>query len=586
MPRIAAADATWLTLRRCLAEVWGLLRGRLVLATALIVLITLTEGVGLLTLVPLLAVAGFGDAGAGGVGGLITSAFAAAGLEPELKPLLLLFVLVSIGRAVLQRWQTVNLASLTEAFLHHLRMRLYRAFVHARYEYITRVRLSDFLHALTDETHRAGAIMNQVIQMTAQLLITGVFVVIALRVSWQATMVAMACGGLMSLALWRLTRRSEVVGQTLTQAGAQLVAVASEHMAGIKTTRSYRAEAAHERAFSTFSGNVSAAAVGASRNYSEVSMHTQMASSVLAAAIIYIAMAWLNLPAGALLLLIVIFSRLVPRVSSFQFGIQSLLHALPAYARVQRLSADAEAQAEAVMHTTDDGALGGDISFESVSFSYTRGNGDGIHDLHLRIPYGRTTAIIGPSGAGKSTVADLLTGLLTPATGRIVLGGTVLDAGSMGWWRTRIGYVAQDTFLFHDTIRANLSWVRPDATEGDLWQALGQARAADFVRRLPQGLETRVGDRGVQLSGGERQRLALARALLRRPDLLILDEATSALDADNERAIYEALALLHGTLTVVLITHRLAAVHHVDLLYRMERGHVVAVGAPEDVLAL
>lgn len=587
---MSRAEPTLRTLRRCVTELARLLRLRLALAIGLIVLITLTEGAGILVLVPLLDVAGLGEDGEGGLNAAVRAAFAAVGLEPRLPVLLTLFVAVTVGRAVLLRWQAVNLASITERFLHHLRMRLYRAFIRAQYEYITQIRLSDFIHALTDQAGRAGMITYQLVHLTGQAMVTVLFVLIALRVSWEATAVAIVCAALVFAALWRRTRRSEAFGHTLSGTGAKLVSVASEHMAGIKTTRSYRAEETHERAFRAFSEQMNAASVDASRTYADVSARFQVASAVLAAVVTYVALTWLALPGGSLLLLVIIMSRLVPRFSSFQNGVQYLLHALPAYARVDRLAAEAEAQAEAISRSLpgvgDHGPLAGDIVFDAVSFAYSsRTDGGEVRNLALCIPRGRTTAIIGPSGAGKSTVADLLTGLLTPGAGRIVAGGIVLNADSLEWWRSRLGYVAQETFLFHDTVQANLGWVRPGATQDEVWHALAQARAADFVRRLPAGLDTLIGDRGVQLSGGERQRIALARALLRRPDVLILDEATSALDADNERAIYEALGLLHGTLTVVIITHRLASVRHVDLVYEMDGGRVVASGRPEEVLA-
>jgi ATP-binding cassette subfamily C protein len=146
-------------------------------------------------------------------------------------------------------------------------------------------------------------------------------------------------------------------------------------------------------------------------------------------------------------------------------------------------------------------------------------------------------------------------------------------------WRRSVALVPQDPFLFHDTITANLHWSRPDASEEELWDALGLASAAEFVRDLPLGLETVVGDRGMRLSGGERQRLAVARALLRAPDLLILDEATSSLDTENERAIRTALAALKGRTTTLLIAHRLSTVTEADRIVVLEAGRVVETGS-------
>jgi ATP-binding cassette subfamily C protein len=197
--------------------------------------------------------------------------------------------------------------------------------------------------------------------------------------------------------------------------------------------------------------------------------------------------------------------------------------------------------------------------------------------VSLSIAAGQTTAIVGPSGSGKSTLADLLLGLIVPEQGRVLVDETPLTPDLLPSWRDQIGYVPQDSFHFHDTVRANLLWARPEASEGELWEAL-EIAAAGFVARLPQGLDTVLGDRGVLLSGGERQRIALARALLRRPAILILDEATSSLDSENERRVQEAIERLHGRLTIVVITHRLTAVRATDAIHVLEAGRLVESG--------
>jgi len=194
------------------------------------------------------------------------------------------------------------------------------------------------------------------------------------------------------------------------------------------------------------------------------------------------------------------------------------------------------------------------------------------------------TALVGASGAGKSTLADLTLGLLTPNTGRVLVDGEPLTGDRLAAWRNSIGYVPQEPFLFHDTIRANLLWARPDATEEDLRVVLRAAAAEEFVTRLPQGLDTVVGDRGVRLSGGERQRLTLARALLRRPTLLVLDEATSSLDHENERLVQEAIAKLHGELTLVVIAHRLSTVQQAEQVVVMGEGRVLESGSPDELI--
>ncbi|MDP9439524.1 MAG: ATP-binding cassette domain-containing protein, partial [Actinomycetota bacterium] len=205
--------------------------------------------------------------------------------------------------------------------------------------------------------------------------------------------------------------------------------------------------------------------------------------------------------------------------------------------------------------------------------------------LDLAIRAGETTAIVGPSGAGKSTVADVVRGLVVPVRGRVLVDGTPLRAGMMRSWRGQIGYVAQDTFLFHDTVRANLLWARPDADDEEIRAALRSAAAEEFVRELPDGMDTILGDRGVRLSGGERQRLALARALLRQPQLLILDEATNALDSENEKRIQKSIEQLHGRMTILTITHRISTIRNADVIHVLERGRLVETGDWDALLA-
>jgi ATP-binding cassette subfamily C protein len=173
---------------------------------------------------------------------------------------------------------------------------------------------------------------------------------------------------------------------------------------------------------------------------------------------------------------------------------------------------------------------------------------------------------------------DLLLGLLTPQEGRILVDGTPLTPALIGAWRRQVGYVPQETLLFHATIRENLLWVRPDATDEEMSEALRLAAADGFVANLPRGLETVVGDRGVLLSGGERQRLSLARALLRRPRLLVLDEATSSLDSENEMRIQKAIDGLHTQVTMVIVAHRLSTIRSADFIYVLDHGRAVERG--------
>jgi ATP-binding cassette, subfamily B, bacterial len=223
-------------------------------------------------------------------------------------------------------------------------------------------------------------------------------------------------------------------------------------------------------------------------------------------------------------------------------------------------------------------AGGSAVRFEDVGFAYPGARRPALEAVALEIPAGATVAIVGPSGAGKTTLANLLLRFWDPARGHILIDGVDLRDFELDHLRRRISLVSQDTYLFNDTLRANVALARPDADEAAIRHALDQAALADFVTSLPEGLDTRVGERGVQLSGGQRQRVAIARAFLKNAPTLILDEATSHLDAVSEAQVRGALDALMRDRTTIVIAHRLSTVRNADLLVVLEQGRVVEIG--------
>jgi ATP-binding cassette subfamily C protein len=296
---------------------------------------------------------------------------------------------------------------------------------------------------------------------------------------------------------------------------------------------------------------------------------------VVLSIIALVALRQMAMPPAELFALVFIYMRLAPQASGIHQSYQQLRSELPAFQDVSDALDRFALEAETVSDPPQPIAFERECGLDRVSFGY--GDTPMLVDVSVTITRGQTVAIVGPSGAGKSTLADLVLGLLTPDAGTLLVDGLPLASRNLPAWRARIGYVPQDAFLFHDTIRANLLWAAPAAGEDEMWRALWSA-SAGFVADLPRGLDTVVGDRGVLLSGGERQRIALARTLLRAPDLLVLDEPTSALDAENARAVHDAIAALHGSVAILLITHRLTTVRDADRIYVLERGRVVESG--------
>ena len=232
----------------------------------------------------------------------------------------------------------------------------------------------------------------------------------------------------------------------------------------------------------------------------------------------------------------------------------------------------------------------GSVRFEDVSFSY--GSPDRPHTdsrpvlqgLDINIPAGETHAIVGSTGAGKSTVVKLLLRLYEPTGGRITVDGVPIDQLTFGSLRGAMGFVSQDVFLFHGTVRENLTYGRPDASLEELVRAAELAEARGFIESLPDGYDTLVGERGQKLSGGQRQRLTIARAIFRDPAILVLDEATSAVDNETEAAIQRSLGRVAQGRTTIVIAHRLSTVRHADRIHVLEQGRVIEAGTHDELV--
>jgi subfamily B ATP-binding cassette protein MsbA len=225
------------------------------------------------------------------------------------------------------------------------------------------------------------------------------------------------------------------------------------------------------------------------------------------------------------------------------------------------------------------------IRLQDVRFSYEAGEAEVLRGLTLDIPAGKTTAIVGPSGAGKSTLIDLLARFRDPTAGRVFVDGVDLRDLDLAQWRARLSIMSQDVFLFDASVRENIQYGRADASEAALRDAARIAHADRFIESLPQGWDTRLGDRGGRLSGGQRQRIALARAIVRDPEFFLLDEATNALDAETERAFQQALAAFGRGRTMVVVAHRLATIEAADQIVLLDGGTVAECGSFSELVA-
>ena len=556
---------------------------RSALALLLLLAAGVTETFGLLMVVPFLHMVGSGtQAGEGGpVAEAVARAADAAGVELTLPAALAVFLTLAAVRSAAAWQRTVLLARMRLGFTDRLREQLYAAVAGAQWESLLGRRQSDVQHVLTGDVNRIGqgAFLMLQLATTAALALTQV--VVAALISPLLTAAALAAGTALLLLTRSLTKRSRTFGEALTGANRTLYGCVTDFLGGLKLAKGYNVEQLHVRRFTETVAAMREHQLAFMRASSTARAGLDVGAACALAALLWFAVSAVALPLPELLLMTLIFARVLPGVSRLQQYAQQLAHALPAYAHAREMRRTLKAAAETP--AGDAGPrmeLRSALTMRDVSFVYgTDAAKPALQGVSLEIPAGRITAIAGPSGAGKSTLADVLLGLLAPGGGEVRVDGALLTGSNSRRWRRSAACVLQDPYLFHDTIRANLRWAQPGAAEAEMWRALRLAAADRFVAALPEGLDTVAGDRGGRLSGGERQRIALARALMRRPALLVLDEATSQLDAENERRILAALESLRGRTTIVVIAHRTALLERADRVVLLESGRVAAAGA-------
>jgi len=286
---------------------------------------------------------------------------------------------------------------------------------------------------------------------------------------------------------------------------------------------------------------------------------------------------------ASLFVLLLYFFRVMTEV----FVLQSSWQQFCAYMGSVDLVRDATEQTEA--HAEPQGGepyagLKQAIVLHKVGFAYKTGS-PVLVDIDLRIPANTTVAFVGGSGAGKSTLVDLITGTLRPTQGKITIDGRDLATVDLAQLRQHVGYVPQDAVLFDDSVGANIALWSPQFTDAQIRDAAARARCLEFIEKMPQQFDTPVGDRGVKVSGGQRQRLAIARELIRSPDILVLDEATSALDSESELAIQRSIDQLKGQMTIVIIAHRLSTIRNCDTVYVLGDGKIIEQGGFDELAA-
>jgi ATP-binding cassette subfamily C protein len=575
-------------LREYISTLYKATGWRLLLSVLLAALCSLTEGIGILLLIPTLQLSGLNLMGQGRVqsyAAAIDAVLRRMHLNPSLPILLLIFMVLISARTLMLKLETVVGSEVQQEIQTYLRERLHRAIVSADWLFLCRKKSADLVHVLTSEVERTGTATVYALLLAGDVLVTAIYVMVAAMLSAGVTLMVLGAGVFLAIILREKTKALQAIGNEMSRTNQLLYGAVIAHVQNLKATKTYNSESHDREVFAELSSAVSDVRNDAARKQALSTGWFESGSFVILIAAIYISIRVFSVGPASILILLLLFARLMPRVVAAYSHYQGIINQLPAFSAITALENDCEGAAEHLDSDTQPAKLNRLLELRNVTFAYHAAMGPVIRKASLAIAAGQTVALVGPSGSGKSTLADIAIGLLRPDAGTVAVDGIDLSGSNLAAWREQIGYVSQDTVLFHDTLRSNLAWARRHVSEDEMWLALKLAAAEDLVRKLPKGLDTIVGDRGAFLSHGERQRLAIARALLRKPALLVLDEATNSLDNENEARVLEAIDNLHGDLTILIIAHRLSTIRRADMVYAIDRGRIVDSGSWQSLRA-
>ena len=491
------------------------------------------------------------------------------GLEPTTVSLLTLGVFMIAVKAMIVLLANRQVGYTVAHVATDLRLNLIRAVMKSRWRYYLAQPVGKLSNAVATEAHRASEGFFHGAVMATQTISALIYAGLALMISWQASLIALAFGGFLLGLLHFLVRIAGRAGRDQTGLLKSLLSVMTDQLGAVKPLK---AMAREEHVDTLMSGQTQALKKALKSQVIAKAGLTALQEPLLAILVgigFFFFLVQMQLPMATVMMMIFLIARSVNHLAKGQRALQHMAISESAYWSLRQTISEAEVEREPsrghLVPTLDEG-----IVFDRVSFSYD--HEPVLHAISLSIPAGQLTVLSGPSGSGKTTLIDLVAGLLHADEGAILVDGQPLNDIDHFKWRRLIGYVPQDSLLINDSVLRNLTLGEPELGEAQALKALEMADALEFVEGLPEGLHTLLGERGGRLSGGQRQRLAIARALIHGPRLLILDEATSNLDDQSEAAVIETIENLKGRLTLLAVSHDEGLIRAADQVIRIREG--------------
>ncbi|MDJ0720757.1 MAG: ABC transporter ATP-binding protein [Desulfobacterales bacterium] len=555
----------------------GLMIGALLFASV-------SEGFGISLFIPLLAlILGPAQSGTaitepGGSGleawlkMLLQDLVASIGVNQMIALLLLIFVGCIALKCALVLFAQRQVGYTAARIFTDLRYKFLDLLFRSRWEYFLRQPTGKLANGLKAESKGTATAFSSSARVVSYAIEVFVYTIVALFVSWKATLMAMSLGVGIILLLRRFVRKTRRTGKKQTKIKQLFSAQVIDGLASIKSLKAMGREGSTRKILESQTDNLNRLQRKQVSYKAALSNLQEPVMMAFTAVILYVALVYLKMSLAIVVAAVYLIRRILKNIHKIQIEYQTMVGNEAAYWSLKKKMQEAErAREETQGRLAPDFENG--IRLEGIDFGYD--TKPVFQNLNIELPKGRFIAIVGPSGAGKTTIVDLVIGLLRPLQGEVYIDDQPLSEIAMNRWRRKIGYVPQETILLHDTIFVNVTLGDEHISEKDVEEALAAAGALHFVRELPKGIHTVVGERGGKISGGQRQRIAIARALVNRPELLILDEATTALDPETESAICDTLLGLTGQVTILAISHQSAMLEAAEIAYRLEAGAAI-----------
>lgn len=530
--------------------------------------LAITEGAGLLLIVPMLGLLGFSnDEQNSTMVAKALDVIETLGVPFNLTTILMLYVGIIAFYASAKYAQGILTLRLSLKFVHELRLDSYKKIAGSQWSFFSSQRLSELSTHLVSQIQTLGRGYNQLVILSTTGALLLIYLVIAMDVSITLSAITMT-GMVVLLSVSTLVNRGSYKSGDREQGFAKKIhRLIIEGLGGIKTAKIYQREEALINDFSKTLDGLAHNMLRFGKINGRVETFLTIGGAIWIALMVYIAVS-LEIGTDKMIIMALIFSRIHPVVLRLYKSLIMTSNILPAYKSVSTFNALAQSVYDAPPATeVPDVHLKSELQLENVAFAY--GTNEIFKDFSISIAAGSITLLQGPSGVGKSTLIDLIIGLLEPSAGLRKIDGTPLTREYMSGFQKHVAYVEQTPFFFHDTIKQNLLFAKESATDQEIMDCLKKASAYDFIMALPNQMNTQMGDRGLLLSGGEKQRLALARALLREPELILLDEATNALDRENEAVVFDTLTQMKGKVTIIIVSHKQEISLPVDQVIRL-----------------